>query len=166
LEHLRAVTLSFFTDLDENVLEISARLTRGESRMALTGRFTFRRSFWGRIVLQVEEEKRSFWARSKPFKKSWRDATLMDLAAPELRALIDLRYKPQFMTQHEYLAPETPSHEAVPIDSESNDGGTVTRSLLDGKRGGRRPFLNTKDISVELERAGPLGIRPNTNRSA
>jgi hypothetical protein len=129
--------------------------------MALTGRFTFRRSFWGRIVLQVEEEKRSFWARSKPFKKSWRDATLMDLAAPELRALIDLRYKPHFMTQHEYLASDTPSHETVPTETESNDGATVTRPLVDGKRGGQRPFLNTKDFSVELERARSSGIRPS-----
>jgi hypothetical protein len=135
--------------------------------MALTGRFTFRRSFWGRIVLQVEEEKRSFWGRSKPFKKSWRDATLMDLAAPELRALIDLRYKPQFMTQHEYLAPDTPSHEAVQTESGSDGDIPVHRSLPDGKRGGRRPFLNAKDVSVELERAQrSLGIRPNSNRSA
>ena len=135
--------------------------------MALTGRFTFRRSFWGRIVLQVEEEKRSFWGRSKPFKKSWRDATLMDLAAPELRALIDLRYKPQFMTQHEYLAPDTPSHEAVPNESGSNGGIPLTRQNLEGNRGGRRPFLNTKDVSVELDRAQrSLGIQPNSNRSA
>jgi hypothetical protein len=135
--------------------------------MALTGRFTFRRSFWGRIVLQVEEEKRSFWGRSKPFKKSWRDATLMDLAAPELRALIDLRYKPQFMTQHEYLAPDTPSHEAVPTESGSNGGIPLTRQNLDGNRGGRRSFLHAKDVSVELDRAQrSLGIQPNSNRSA
>jgi hypothetical protein len=134
--------------------------------MALTGRFTFRRSFWGRIVLQVEEEKRSFWGRSKPFKKSWRDATLMDLAAPELRALIDLRYKPQFMTQHEYLAPDTPSHEAVPTESGSNGGIPLTRQNLDGNRGGRRSFLNAKDVSVELDRAQrSLGIQ-HSNRSA
>jgi hypothetical protein len=76
--------------------------------MALTGRFTFRRSFWGKILLVVEEEVRTVWPMSRrtPFRKRWRPATLMDLAAPELRALIDLRYKPQFMAQYEYLAPD------------------------------------------------------------
>jgi hypothetical protein len=79
-----------------------------EVAMALTGRFTFRRSIGGRIILQVEEEYRSMWSlsRNRPLKKRWRDANLMDLAAPELRALIDLRYKPQFMAQYEYLAPD------------------------------------------------------------
>ena len=121
--------------------------------MALTGRFTFRRSFWGRIVLQVEEEKRSFWSRSKPFKKRWRDANLMDLAAPELRALIDLRYKPQFMAQHEYLAPEAPSHQPVPVEPGTYDGIGVARPLLEAKRNGRPPLMSAEDVSVELERA-------------
>jgi hypothetical protein len=77
--------------------------------MALTGRFTFKRSLWGKIVLQVEEEVRTVWPASRrtPFRKRWRNAALMDLAAPELRPLMDLRYKPQFMAQYEYLAPET-----------------------------------------------------------
>lgn len=132
--------------------------------MALTGRFTFRRSFWGRIVLQVEEEKRSFWSRSKPFKKSWRDANLMDLAAPELRALIDLRYKPQFMAQHEYLAPETPSHQPVPVDAGYERGG-VARPLLDARKGGR-PLKIADDVTVELERAQrTFGIRSGTDGS-
>jgi hypothetical protein len=76
--------------------------------MALTGRFTFRRSLGGKIVLQVEEEVKAFWpsSRRRPLKRRWRDANLMDLAAPELRALIDLRYKPQFMAQYDYLAPD------------------------------------------------------------
>ncbi len=66
--------------------------------MALTGKFSFRKSFWGRIVLQVEEEVKPFWRRSKPgpLKRRWRDATLMDLAAPEMRPLIDLRFRPHF----------------------------------------------------------------------
>ena len=29
--------------------------------MSLTGRFTFRRTLWGKIVLQVEEEVRPIW---------------------------------------------------------------------------------------------------------
>jgi hypothetical protein len=64
--------------------------------MALTGRFQFRKSFWGRIVLQLEEEVKPLWSRSKPnaLKRRWRDAKLMDLADPALRPLIDMRSKP------------------------------------------------------------------------
>ena len=66
--------------------------------MPLTGRFNLRRTFGGKIVLQVEEEVRRFWpfSRRQPTKKRWRDATVMDLAQPELRPLMDLRYKPGF----------------------------------------------------------------------
>src|SRR5690349_7191119 len=65
--------------------------------MGLTGKFRFRKSLWGKIVLQVEEEVKPFWSRSKPevLKRRWRDATLMDLAAPEMRPLIDMRFKPR-----------------------------------------------------------------------
>ena len=66
--------------------------------MALTGKFSLRKSLTGKIILQVEEEVKSFWRRPKPgpLKRRWRDATLMDLAAPELRPLIDMRFKPQY----------------------------------------------------------------------
>jgi hypothetical protein len=74
--------------------------------MALTGRFTFRRTFMGKIVLQVEEEVKAIWpmSRKSPYTRRWRNANLMDLASPELRPLMDLRYKPQFMAQYEYLS--------------------------------------------------------------
>ena len=64
--------------------------------MGLTGKFKFRKTLWGKIVLQLEEEVKPFWSRSKPdtLKRRWRDATLMDLAAPEMRPLIDMRFKP------------------------------------------------------------------------
>ena len=69
--------------------------------MALTGRFQFRKSFWGRIVLQLEEEVKPLWSRSKPnaLKRRWRDAKLMDLADPALRPLIDMRSKPHLMAR-------------------------------------------------------------------
>jgi hypothetical protein len=134
--------------------------------MALTGRFTFRRSFGGRIVLQVEEEKRSLWSRSKSFKKRWRDATLMDLAAPELRALIDLRYKPHFMTQHEYLAPDTSAHQPVSREPDASDRVGLERPLLEARRTDPRP-ANVEDITVELERAQQsFGLRKGSNRPA
>ena len=60
--------------------------------MALTGRFNFRRSWFGKLVLEVEEEVKPFFASDKkPLKHRWRRATLIDLAQPEMRALIDLR---------------------------------------------------------------------------
>lgn len=79
--------------------------------MPLTGRFTFRRSMMGRIILQVEEEVKTSWpfSRKTPTKRRWRDANLMDLAAPEMRALIDLRHKPRLDLHRYYYTPmETP----------------------------------------------------------
>jgi hypothetical protein len=102
--------------------------------MALTGRFTFRRSLGGKIILQVEEEYRSLWFFSshRPLKKRWRDANLMDLAAPELRALIDLRYKPQFMAQYDYLAPDSAQHRPLTGegDQEYAAGAALPRAQL------------------------------------
>ena len=59
----------------------------------LTGRIDFRRTFWGRIVLQVEEESVARWSlrREKPLRRRWRSATVIDLTKVEMRPLIDLR---------------------------------------------------------------------------
>lgn len=94
--------------------------------MALTGKFSFRKSLWGRIVLQVEDEVKPFWRRSKPgpLKRRWRDATLMDLAAPEMRPLIDLRFKPHFRFQN----PPTP--EAIPVPSGGTSMDAVTSAPI------------------------------------
>ena len=94
--------------------------------MALTGKFSFRKSLWGRIVLQVEDEVRPFWRRSKPgpLKRRWRDATLMDLAAPEMRPLIDLRFKPHFRFQ----SPPTP--DAIPVPSGGTSMDAVTSAPI------------------------------------
>lgn len=68
--------------------------------MALTGRFNFRRSLFGKLVLEVEEEgKPLFGGEKKRSKLRWRRATLLDLAQPQMRALIDLRFQPQFMAR-------------------------------------------------------------------
>jgi hypothetical protein len=74
--------------------------------MSLTGRFNFRRTWTGKIVLQVEEEVQALWPFGSGNRKRWRDANLLDLATPEMRALIDLRYKPQFMPQRYYAPAE------------------------------------------------------------
>jgi hypothetical protein len=78
--------------------------------MALTGHFEFRKTFWGKLVLRVEEEVKPFW-QSKP-KRRWRDATLMDLAAPEMRHLIDIGRKSasrpvSLITPHKEPEPQT-----------------------------------------------------------
>ncbi len=71
--------------------------------MALTGRFDFRRTWTGRIMLRVEEEVPALWSRSgeRPMKKRWRNATLMDLTTPEMRMLMDLRMRPHLLHQAE-----------------------------------------------------------------
>ena len=80
--------------------------------MGLTGKFRFRKTLWGKIVLQIEEEVKPFWFRSKPevLKPRWRDATLMDLAAPEVRPLIDMRFRPQFRFQSSFAPEATTAH--------------------------------------------------------
>lgn len=78
--------------------------------MALTGRFNFRRSWFGRLMLEVEEEVKPFFASEKrPLKRRWRRATLIDLAQPEMRALIDLRFQPQFMARTSPRMADLPS---------------------------------------------------------
>jgi hypothetical protein len=65
--------------------------------MALSGRFKFRRSWFGKLVLEVEEDFKPFFASNKkPVKLRFRRASLIDLAQPEMRALIDLSVQPQF----------------------------------------------------------------------
>src|SRR3954467_7317081 len=76
--------------------------------MGLTGKFALRKSSWGKIVLQVEDEVKPFWSKPGALKRRWRDATLMDLAAPEMRPLMDLRFRPHLRPQSSF-APETTS---------------------------------------------------------
>jgi hypothetical protein len=67
--------------------------------VALTGRFNFRKTLTGKVVLQLEEDVKAWWPSRKRTKRRWRDANLMDLARPELRPLIDLRAKPNYQAQ-------------------------------------------------------------------
>jgi hypothetical protein len=70
--------------------------------MALTGTIDFRKGWFGGIVLQVEEEVKPRF--SNKVKRRWRRATLMDLAQPELRILIDMRSQP-YAALRGYLRP-------------------------------------------------------------
>jgi len=92
--------------------------------MALTGRFNLRKTFTGRIVLQVEEEVQTLWGRmiGRPkLHRRWRDANVLDLAAPELRALVDLRFRPRYMPQAQEPAQDWPKAprqlEAIPAQT-------------------------------------------------
>ena len=78
--------------------------------MALTGKFDLRKTFWGKIVLRVEEEVKPFWSKSGALKRRWRDATLMDLAAPEMRHLIDMRFRPLLRSQTSFAVEATTAH--------------------------------------------------------
>jgi hypothetical protein len=98
--------------------------------MGLTGKFRFRKSLWGKIMLQIEEEVKPFWHRSKPgpLKPRWRDATLMDLAAPEVRPLIDMRFRPQFHFQSSFVPGTTSAQrEGNEAHAESETGVPLSK---------------------------------------
>src|SRR5215204_1186608 len=80
--------------------------------MGLTGKFKFRKTFWGKIVLQIEDEVKPFWSRSNPEvrKRRWRDATLMDLADPQMCFLIDMRFRPHLRSQSSFAPEPTSAH--------------------------------------------------------
>ena len=63
--------------------------------MPLTGHFDFRRTLGGKIVLQVEEDAPVWWSWRGATRRRYRDANSMDLARPELAALLSLRVDPR-----------------------------------------------------------------------
>src|SRR3712207_9582973 len=100
--------------------------------MGLTGKFKFRKTLWGKIVLQLEEEVKPFWSKSGALKRRWRDATQMDLAAPEMRLLIDMRFKPHLRFLGGFAAEATSADrerdEADGVRSEERRVGKECRS--------------------------------------
>ncbi len=81
--------------------------------MALTGRYDFKKTLTGKVILRVEEDVPSLWSRSgeRKTKKRWRNATLMDLTTPEMRMLMDMRMKPLLVTR-----PATPGASVVVVE--------------------------------------------------
>jgi hypothetical protein len=59
------------------------------SAMALTGRFWFKKTWTGKLLLLVEEKKPSLF-KTGEFKLRWREAKLLDLAEVPLQPLMDL----------------------------------------------------------------------------
>lgn len=59
--------------------------------MPLTGRFRFRKSLMGNLVLQLEHDERVRWPFSMngARRRRWRDARLDDLVQSEIRGLLE-----------------------------------------------------------------------------
>jgi hypothetical protein len=60
-----------------------------EVTMSLTGRFWFKKTWQGRLILLVEEKK-ARWFKPDEFKLRWREARLIDFAESALQPLMDL----------------------------------------------------------------------------
>ena len=80
--------------------------------MALTGKFDLRKILWGKVVLRAEEEAKPLWSKSEAVKRRWRDATPMDLAAPEMRHLIAMGHKPHLRSFSPLASRSTPAPQA------------------------------------------------------
>ena len=57
--------------------------------MALTGRFWFKKTWSGNLLLLVEESSPR-WLKKGEFKLRWREAKLLDLAETPLQPLMEL----------------------------------------------------------------------------
>jgi hypothetical protein len=93
----------------------------------LTGRFDFRKTFSGKLVLLLEEEVNVLWSRfrKRSTRRRWRRAKVLDLASPALRPLIDLRLKPNYRGPTSWLnelpvEPTESAAERVIISNEPN----------------------------------------------
>ena len=79
--------------------------------MPLTGRFDFRKTFSGKLVLILEEDVRALSPlRKGSTRRRWRKATVMDLAAT-VRPMMDHRSKPNYHVPLRQLAAETSAFE-------------------------------------------------------
>jgi hypothetical protein len=88
--------------------------------MSLTGRFNFRKTWFGGLALMVEEEVKPLLGRGEKLKRRWRRATLIDLAQPEMRALIDLRFQPQYLARSPVRATA-----AAPVSAANGTGAEL-----------------------------------------
>ena len=94
--------------------------------MGLTGGYRFRKGLRGKSVLQVEEEFTPFWSASGVVKRRWRDATMIDLADPALRSLIDLGGKLRFPSRSNALGGLLPN-------ASRTDGGIQQQAAAKAK---------------------------------
>jgi hypothetical protein len=92
-----------------------------EALMSLTGRFDFRKTLFGKLVLLVEEDVAAHFARwrKRSTNRRWRRANTMDLAAPEMRPLIDLRSQPNYQLANHQRSSQLSSQ---PLPTQMPDG--------------------------------------------
>ena len=104
--------------------------TSTEINIPLTGRYTFRRSLRGRLLLRVEENVRTIWPWSRSeYRRRWRDATIMDLAAPEMRMMMDLRARTQFVSPRYFPGTELTALAEPVEEAKLNDAPTPAYSI-------------------------------------
>ena len=74
--------------------------------MSLTGKFAFRRTLTGKVVLKVEHDVKASWpfSRTGGSRKRWRDAKMVDLTEAAMRNLMDLGNQPQLVPESAYVA--------------------------------------------------------------
>jgi hypothetical protein len=96
--------------------------------MSLTGRFELRRTWTGKIVLQLEDEVRTHWpwSRTAAFHRRWRDAKVMDLSSPEMRPLIDLRRRGRILPGYDSLSEMPSSADGASPNGHANDGRVLS----------------------------------------
>jgi hypothetical protein len=95
--------------------------------MPLTGRFDFKKTFSGKLVLLLEEDVRAFWLpfRTRATRRRWRRAKVMDLASPELRPLIDLRSRPNYYIPNSRLQRLEDAVEQAAVAAQGTEEGRV-----------------------------------------
>lgn len=114
--------------------------------MSLTGKFAFRRTLTGKIVLKVEEDVKAPWpfSRTGVSRKRWRDARMADLTEAEMRSLMDLRNRPQLVPESAYVAAFANAvrlrQDALRQRSISSDGAAEIDAGLNGSE--VRPIVN------------------------
>jgi hypothetical protein len=86
--------------------------------MALTGRFDFRRTLSGKLVLFLEEDVAVSFSRlrKRSTRRRWRRAKVMDLAMPEMRQLMDLRLRPNYQAPLRWFGELAPADHLPPAD--------------------------------------------------
>lgn len=105
--------------------------------MPLTGRFRFRRSLTGSVILQLEHETGALWPLSMAGRRrhTWRDARIVDLLQPQMHGLLEL----------EHFVEEFPAANhgalAVPLARRRiSPGGTTAGGPLCRPEAGRSPW--------------------------
>jgi hypothetical protein len=123
--------------------------------MPLTGRFSFRKSLTGKIVLQVEEERlvSGLFLRGQRYRQRWRDARFMDLVHPELRGLISFKDYVQARPNANFAAPTlaVERRRAEPI-SPPRPQLRSTQSTAE--------WANASGVSAEFSRSYSAGVIP------